>query len=140
MQQVHLCCGDKSLGGAQVPFSSLLVQDTTAIDRHPLMVEGGFRLVPPALVQHSLPPVMDASKAASVGMVIALRREEMPLPQSVVNQVSSTAKLFRFVLCIQREFEGFTLQSDSKKIEVYLFTLCDIIKQNMSELVIVLIL
>ena len=79
--QVHLCCGDKSLGSADVPLTSLLVQDRSAINRHPLTVEGSFRLAPPALVQQKLPPV-DGSRAACVGVAVALRREEMPLQPS----------------------------------------------------------
>ncbi|XP_072038302.1 centrosomal protein of 120 kDa-like isoform X3 [Amphiura filiformis] len=85
--QVNLCSGDKSLGSADIPFTSLLVQDTSAINRHPLTVEGSFRLVPPALVQQKLPPV-DASRAPCVGVSVALRREEMPLPTGGLKQPS----------------------------------------------------
>ena len=40
--QIHLCCGDQSLGSAEIPLNTLLKEGSTEIYMKPVTVEGAF--------------------------------------------------------------------------------------------------
>ncbi|XP_070542235.1 centrosomal protein of 120 kDa-like isoform X2 [Ptychodera flava] len=77
--QIHLCCGDKSLGSADISLTGLLKKETIPLlDSQPVALEGAFRLVPPTRTQQQLPPI-PVDLAPIVGMSVSLRREEVSL-------------------------------------------------------------
>ena len=82
-KQIHLCCGDQSLGSCEVPWSSMLRPNSDAINRQPLIIEGSFHLNPPLQVRGVLPP---GDNTACVGASVVLRREEIPI-QPVIPKV-----------------------------------------------------
>ncbi|KAL6037179.1 hypothetical protein STEG23_023021, partial [Scotinomys teguina] len=55
--QIHLCCGDQSLGSTEVPLNGLLQKGTAEINQHPVTVEGAFTLDPPNRAKQKLAPV-----------------------------------------------------------------------------------
>ncbi|KAK3096594.1 hypothetical protein FSP39_001548 [Pinctada imbricata] len=73
--QVHLCCGDQSLGSCEIPLNSLLQKNSTEIFMRPVVIEGIFQLIPPNKSRALLPSIPD-DLAAAVGVSIVLRREE----------------------------------------------------------------
>ncbi|XP_039423231.1 centrosomal protein of 120 kDa isoform X1 [Corvus cornix cornix] len=74
--QIHLCCGDHSLGSTEVPLSGLLKKGNVEIDQHPVAVEGPFVLVAPNRAKQKLPQLpMDLVPA--VGVSVILQRESM---------------------------------------------------------------
>ncbi|XP_038078824.1 centrosomal protein of 120 kDa-like [Patiria miniata] len=62
---LHLCCGEQSLGSAEIPLNSLLRPHSDAINKQPLILEGSFRLAPPPLSQPAIPRGMVAALRAS---------------------------------------------------------------------------
>uniref|UniRef100_H2ZX34 Centrosomal protein of 120 kDa n=1 Tax=Latimeria chalumnae TaxID=7897 RepID=H2ZX34_LATCH len=72
--QIHLCCGDQSLGSTEVSLSGLLKKSSPEIEQHPVSVEGAFTLVPPNRVKQRLPP-MPLELAPTVGVSVTLRKE-----------------------------------------------------------------
>ncbi|EDL09905.1 expressed sequence AU016693, isoform CRA_d [Mus musculus] len=55
--QIHLCCGDQSLGSTEIPLNGLLKKGSTEINQHPVTVEGAFTLDPPNRAKQKLAPV-----------------------------------------------------------------------------------
>lgn len=55
--EVHLCCGDQSLGSCDVSLNSLLKKGSTEIYMRPVKVEGAFTLVPPRRLREQTGPV-----------------------------------------------------------------------------------
>ncbi len=86
-KQIHLCCGDQSLGSCEVPWSSILRPSSDAINRQPLLIEGSFHLIPPLRARGAIPP---GDNTACVGASVVLRREEIPI-QPVIPKVCEQA-------------------------------------------------
>ncbi|NWR02049.1 CE120 protein, partial [Paradoxornis webbianus] len=74
--QIHLCCGDHSLGSTEVPLSGLLKNGNVEIDQHPVAIEGPFVLVPPNRAKWKLPQ-LPLDLAPTVGVSVVLQRESM---------------------------------------------------------------
>lgn len=72
--QIHLCCGDQSLGSTEIPLNGLLKRGSSEIDQHPVTVEGAFILDPPNRAKQKLAPV-PLELAPTVGVSVALQRE-----------------------------------------------------------------
>ncbi|XP_033622246.1 centrosomal protein of 120 kDa isoform X1 [Fukomys damarensis] len=72
--QIHLCCGDQSLGSTEIPLNGLLKRGSTEINQHPVTVEGAFILDPPNRAKQKLAPV-PLELAPTVGVSVALQRE-----------------------------------------------------------------
>ncbi|XP_062924787.1 centrosomal protein of 120 kDa isoform X1 [Mobula hypostoma] len=83
--QIHLCCGDRSLGSTEVSLGGLLKEDHE-IDKHPAAVEGAFTLVPPEKTKQQLPP-LPLELSPTVGVSVALRKE------GIISQPSSPVKM-----------------------------------------------
>ncbi|XP_029943164.1 centrosomal protein of 120 kDa-like isoform X1 [Salarias fasciatus] len=74
--QVHLCCGSRSLGSADVPLSPLSAAPSH-LDAAPATVEGAFVLRPPDCVRRRQQPALPADQQPTVGVAVLLRREEL---------------------------------------------------------------
>ncbi|NWY51941.1 CE120 protein, partial [Chionis minor] len=74
--QIHLCCGDQSLGSTEIPLSGLLKKGNTEIDQHPVAIEGAFVLVPPNRAKQKLPQ-LPLDMAPTVGVSVVLQRESL---------------------------------------------------------------
>ncbi|NXC64668.1 CE120 protein, partial [Aleadryas rufinucha] len=74
--QIHLCCGDHSLGSTEVPLSGLLKKGNVEIDQHPVAVEGPFVLVPPNRAKQKLPQ-LPLDLAPTVGVSVILQRASL---------------------------------------------------------------
>ncbi|XP_063088508.1 centrosomal protein of 120 kDa isoform X2 [Cavia porcellus] len=72
--QIHLCCGDQSLGSTEIPLNGLLKRGSTEINQHPVTVEGAFILDPPNQAKQKLAPI-PLELAPTVGVSVALQRE-----------------------------------------------------------------
>ncbi|XP_005069102.1 centrosomal protein of 120 kDa isoform X2 [Mesocricetus auratus] len=72
--QIHLCCGDQSLGSTEIPLNGLLKKGSAEINHHPVTVEGAFTLDPPNRAKQKLAPV-PLELAPTVGVSVALQRE-----------------------------------------------------------------
>ncbi|NXL87387.1 CE120 protein, partial [Alectura lathami] len=72
--QIHLCCGDQSLGSTGVPLSGLLKKGNVEVDRHPVAIEGAFVLVPPNRAKQKLPQLA-LDMAPTVGVSVVLQKE-----------------------------------------------------------------
>uniref|UniRef100_A0A673ZK57 Centrosomal protein of 120 kDa n=1 Tax=Salmo trutta TaxID=8032 RepID=A0A673ZK57_SALTR len=71
--QVHLCCGNHSLGSTEVSLAGL-AKSSVDLEKQVATVEGAFILQPPNRAKQSLPPVpMDLQP--TVGVSVTLRRE-----------------------------------------------------------------
>ncbi|NWS49339.1 CE120 protein, partial [Probosciger aterrimus] len=74
--QIHLCCGDQSLGSTEIPLSGLLKKGTEEIDQHPVAIEGAFVLFPPNRAKQKLPQ-LPLDMAPTVGVSVILQRESL---------------------------------------------------------------
>ncbi|NWX46358.1 CE120 protein, partial [Steatornis caripensis] len=74
--QIHLCCGDQSLGSTEIPLSGLLKKGSVEIDQHPVAIEGAFVLVPPNRAKQKLPQ-LPLDMAPTVGVSVILQRESL---------------------------------------------------------------
>ncbi|KAM4639301.1 centrosomal protein of 120 kDa isoform 4-T4 [Amazona ochrocephala] len=74
--QIHLCCGDQSLGSAEIPLSGLLKKGSAEIDQHPVVIEGAFVLVPPNRAKQKLPQLA-LDMTPTVGVSVILQRESL---------------------------------------------------------------
>ncbi|XP_035642348.1 centrosomal protein of 120 kDa [Oncorhynchus keta] len=76
--QVHLCCGNHSLGSTEVSLAGL-AKSSVDLEKQVATVEGAFILQPPNRAKKSLPPVpMDLQP--TVGVSVTLRRETLTTP------------------------------------------------------------
>ncbi|OWK11925.1 CEP120 [Cervus elaphus hippelaphus] len=57
LEQIHLCCGDQSLGSTEIPLTGLLKKGSTEINHRPVTVEGAFTLDPPNRAKQKLAPI-----------------------------------------------------------------------------------
>ncbi|XP_029017049.1 centrosomal protein of 120 kDa isoform X3 [Betta splendens] len=83
--QIHLCCGNHSLGSTDVSLSTLTAVSVD-LESKAAAVEGAFLLQPPSHKQTLLP--LPAELQPTVGVSVTLRREEVA-PQSLVNKEGS---------------------------------------------------
>lgn len=74
--QIHLCCGDQSLGSTEIPLSGLLKKGSTEIDQHPVTIEGAFVLVPPNRAKQKMPQ-LPLDMAPTVGVSVVLQKETL---------------------------------------------------------------
>ncbi|XP_054666206.1 centrosomal protein of 120 kDa isoform X3 [Grus americana] len=74
--QIHLCCGDQSLGSTEIPLSGLLKKGNVEIDQHPVAIEGAFVLVPPNRAKQKLPQ-LPLDMAPTVGVSVILQKESL---------------------------------------------------------------
>ncbi|NXK99118.1 CE120 protein, partial [Mesembrinibis cayennensis] len=74
--QIHLCCGDQSLGSTEIPLSGLLKKGNVEIDHHPLAIEGAFVLIPPNRAKQKLPQ-LPLDMAPTIGVSVILQRESL---------------------------------------------------------------
>ncbi|XP_062942881.1 centrosomal protein of 120 kDa isoform X3 [Cynocephalus volans] len=72
--QIHLCCGDQSLGSTEIPLTGLLKKGSTEINQRPVTVEGAFTLDPPNRAKQKLAPI-PVELAPTVGVSVVLQRE-----------------------------------------------------------------
>uniref|UniRef100_A0A9L0RYZ1 Centrosomal protein of 120 kDa n=1 Tax=Equus caballus TaxID=9796 RepID=A0A9L0RYZ1_HORSE len=72
--QIHLCCGDQSLGSTEIPLTGLLKKGGAEINQRPVTVEGAFTLDPPNRAKQKLAPI-PVELAPTVGVSVALQRE-----------------------------------------------------------------
>ncbi|NXP81288.1 CE120 protein, partial [Ramphastos sulfuratus] len=74
--QIHLCCGDRSLGNTEIPLSLLLKKGNVEVDQHPLTIEGAFTLVPPNRAKQKLPQ-LPLDMTPTVGVSVTLQKENL---------------------------------------------------------------
>ncbi|NWU70940.1 CE120 protein, partial [Pterocles burchelli] len=74
--QIHLCCGDQSLGSTEIPLSGLLKKGNVEIEQHPVVIEGVFVLVPPNRAKQKLPQ-LPLDMAPTLGVSVTLQRENL---------------------------------------------------------------
>lgn len=73
--QIHLCCGNHSLGSTDVSLSALSAVSVD-LESKAATVEGAFLLKPPRRTQQAL-PALPADLQPTVGVAVTLRREEV---------------------------------------------------------------
>ncbi|KAL3867406.1 hypothetical protein ACJMK2_044608 [Sinanodonta woodiana] len=73
--KIHLCCGEQSLGSAEVPLNTLLIKNSTEIFMKPVSVEGSFQLIPPNKTKQQMPPV-PSEMSPTISVSVFLRKED----------------------------------------------------------------
>ncbi len=73
--QIHLCCGNHSLGSTDVSLSALSAVSVD-LENKAATVEGAFILQPPKRTKRTL-PALPADLQPTVGVAVTLRREEV---------------------------------------------------------------
>lgn len=73
--QIHLCCGSRSLGSANVSLSALAV-GSVDLESKAAAVEGAFLLKPPSCTNQKL-ATLPADLQPTVGVSVTLRREKV---------------------------------------------------------------
>ncbi|XP_036434376.1 centrosomal protein of 120 kDa [Colossoma macropomum] len=73
--QVHLCCGNQSLGGTDISLAAL-VKNSVDLAKEAATIEGAFVLQPPNRTKLSLQAV-PVDLQPTVGVAITLRREDV---------------------------------------------------------------
>ncbi|XP_059193835.1 centrosomal protein of 120 kDa [Centropristis striata] len=73
--QIHLCCGNHSLGGTDVSLSALAAL-CVDLENKAATVEGAFILQPPKRTKQML-PALPADLQPTVGVAVTLRREDV---------------------------------------------------------------
>uniref|UniRef100_A0A667WSX4 Centrosomal protein 120 n=1 Tax=Myripristis murdjan TaxID=586833 RepID=A0A667WSX4_9TELE len=73
--QVHLCCGNRSLGSTDVSLSALCA-GCLELESKAATVEGAFVLQPPRRVKQKL-PALPADLQPTLGVSVSLRREDI---------------------------------------------------------------
>uniref|UniRef100_A0A7N8Y2D7 Centrosomal protein 120 n=1 Tax=Mastacembelus armatus TaxID=205130 RepID=A0A7N8Y2D7_9TELE len=73
--QIHLCCGNHSLGSTDVSLSALSAVSVD-LENKPATVEGVFVLQPPKRTKQML-PALPADLQPTIGVAVTLRREEV---------------------------------------------------------------
>nr|XP_033784896.1 centrosomal protein of 120 kDa [Geotrypetes seraphini] len=82
--QIHLCCGDQSLGSTEISITGLL-KENAEMEQQPVVIEGAFILTPPHRTKQTLPP-LPLDTAPTVGVLVALQKE------GILNKPSSQLK------------------------------------------------
>uniref|UniRef100_A0A673HLT8 Centrosomal protein 120 n=1 Tax=Sinocyclocheilus rhinocerous TaxID=307959 RepID=A0A673HLT8_9TELE len=73
--QIHLCCGNQSLGSTDVSLAGL-IKSSADLTKHPATIEGAFILQPPNRVKPSLQSV-PPDLQPTVGISVTLRAEDI---------------------------------------------------------------
>ncbi|XP_038625572.1 centrosomal protein of 120 kDa isoform X3 [Tachyglossus aculeatus] len=81
--QIHLCCGDQSLGSTEISLTGLLKKGHLEIDQHPVTVEGAFTLNPPNRIKQKLAH-LPLELAPTVGVSVTLQKESINAQPVVV--------------------------------------------------------
>ncbi|XP_062985553.1 centrosomal protein of 120 kDa [Elgaria multicarinata webbii] len=103
--QIHLCCGDQSLGSTEILLTGLLKKGNVEIHRHPVAIEGAFILVPPNRARQKLPPV-PLDMAPTVGVSISLQKDsKVSQPVIQLDSKAESANVKR-ALCPTKDEEG----------------------------------
>nr|XP_046241768.1 centrosomal protein of 120 kDa [Scatophagus argus] len=87
--QIHLCCGNHSLGSTDVSLSALCAVSVD-LENKAATVEGAFVLQPPKRIKQTL-PALPPDLQPTVGVSVTLRKEEVT-PQSSKNKEGSGAQ------------------------------------------------
>ncbi|NXJ03168.1 CE120 protein, partial [Odontophorus gujanensis] len=95
--QIHLCCGDQSLGSTGIPLSGLLKEGNVELDQHPVAIEGAFVLVPPNRAKQKLTQ-LPLDTAPTVGVSVVLQKERLNVQHLISTNVPSEPKLPKKVL------------------------------------------
>ncbi|CAG5135088.1 unnamed protein product, partial [Candidula unifasciata] len=74
--QVHLCCGDQSLGSCDIPLGALLKSDSTQIYMRPVSIEGAFQLTPASQSRQQV-AALPSNIQPCVGVSVVLRKEDL---------------------------------------------------------------
>ncbi|XP_028911770.1 centrosomal protein of 120 kDa isoform X1 [Ornithorhynchus anatinus] len=88
--QIHLCCGDQSLGSTEISLTGLLKKGHIEIDQHPVAVEGAFTLNPPNRIKQKLAH-LPLELAPTVGVSVTLQKESINAQPVVVFHDSEPA-------------------------------------------------
>ncbi|KAM4810471.1 centrosomal protein of 120 kDa [Rhinophrynus dorsalis] len=72
--QMHLCCGDQSLGSTDIPLTGLLQKAKTEVEHHPVVVEGAFILTPPNRAKQNLSS-LTVEMSPTIGVSVVLQKE-----------------------------------------------------------------
>ncbi|XP_042729858.1 centrosomal protein of 120 kDa isoform X2 [Lagopus leucura] len=116
--QIHLCCGDQSLGSTGIPLSGLLKKGSVEIDQHPMAIEGAFVLVPPNRAKQNLPQ-LPLDMAPTVGVSVILQKEclnDQPLvPSNIPIELKQPKKVLSPT---DREAEGLKQRSQDVPSQV----------------------
>uniref|UniRef100_A0A3B4BSN4 Centrosomal protein of 120 kDa n=1 Tax=Pygocentrus nattereri TaxID=42514 RepID=A0A3B4BSN4_PYGNA len=78
--QIHLCCGNQSLGRTDIPLAAL-VKNSVDLAKEAATTEGAFVLQPPNRTKQSLQSV-PVDLQPTVGVAIILRREDVSAEKS----------------------------------------------------------
>ncbi|KFO89506.1 Centrosomal protein of 120 kDa, partial [Buceros rhinoceros silvestris] len=113
--QIHLCCGDQSLGSTEIPLSGLLKKGNVEIDQHPVTIEGTFILVPPNRAKQKLPQ-LPLDMAPTVGVSVTLQRESLSAQPSVPLNAPSEPKQPQEKVLSPISGETETLQQRSQNV------------------------
>lgn len=89
--QIHLCCGDQSLGSTAIPLSGLLKKGSVEIDQRPVAIEGAFVLVPPNRAKQNLPQ-LPLDMAPTVGVSVILQKECLNVQPLIPSNVPTEPK------------------------------------------------
>ncbi|XP_031413317.1 centrosomal protein of 120 kDa [Meleagris gallopavo] len=89
--QIHLCCGDQSLGSTGIPLSGLLKKGSVEIDQHPMAIEGAFVLVPPNRAKQNLPQ-LPLDMSPTVGVSVILQKECLNVQPLIPSNVPTEPK------------------------------------------------
>ncbi|KAM9360239.1 centrosomal protein of 120 kDa [Symphorus nematophorus] len=88
--QIHLCCGNHSLGSTDVSLSALSALSVD-LENKAATVEGAFVLQPPKRIKQTL-LALPADLQPTIGVAITLRREDVT-PQSLGNKERSGVQI-----------------------------------------------
>ncbi|KAG9487890.1 hypothetical protein GDO78_007602 [Eleutherodactylus coqui] len=72
--QIHLCCGEQSLGSTDIPLTGLLKKTSAEMEHHPVVVEGAFILTPPNRAKQTVPS-LPADGSPTIGVSVSLYKE-----------------------------------------------------------------
>ncbi|CAJ0956517.1 unnamed protein product [Ranitomeya imitator] len=72
--QIHLCCGDQSLGSTDIPITGLLKKASAEMEHNPVVVEGAFVLAPPNRTKQTIPS-LPADRSPTIGVSVSLYKE-----------------------------------------------------------------
>ncbi|XP_054843494.1 centrosomal protein of 120 kDa [Eublepharis macularius] len=83
--QIHLCCGDQSLGSTEILLTGLVKKGNVDIHQQAVAIEGAFILIPPNRARQKLPPV-PLDMAPTVGVSVSLQKDNVSQPIQVITQ------------------------------------------------------
>ncbi|XP_077073658.1 centrosomal protein of 120 kDa isoform X2 [Siphateles boraxobius] len=88
--QIHLCCGNQSLGSTDVSLAGL-IRSGADLSKHPATIEGAFILQPPNRVKPDLKPV-PPDLQPTVGVSVTLRAEDISHQLDIENGPKTPVK------------------------------------------------